>query len=201
MLVADPEQFAVDLSSAESELHLRGIFIRLEGQGVFDVTLRLERGRYGGRHAAGSGPARVTLASGLGEAAHAGAVLPATERGLLVVAYLLGLGAAGHAVPRQAGMRQVVKLAVVEQILDTPVETFADRHVLPLVVGRVELLHVQTTDLQGSVHVQVLVERWYSPLGLAAGVVELWRRAVLRFRDVRRLAVVDDQFYGLFPRK
>lgn len=142
VLVAYSEQFAVDLSSSESQLHLGGIFIRLEGQGVLNVTLRLERGWYGGRHAPRPGPSRVALASGLGEASHAGAVLPATERGLLIVAYLLGLGAAGHAVPGQAGMRQVVELAVVEQILDTPVETFADRHVLPLVVSRVELLHV-----------------------------------------------------------
>ena len=192
MLVADSEQLAVDLPSAEPQLHLGRIFIRLEGQGVFNVALRLERGRYGGRHASGPCPAGVALASCLDEASHAGAVLPATERGLLIVAYLLGLGAAGHAVPGQARVRKVVELAVVEQILDAPVETFADRHVLPLVVGRVELLHVQTTDLKGGVHVQVLVERWYSPLGLAAGVVELWRRSVFRLRDVRRLAVVDD---------
>lgn len=142
VLVADPEQLAVHLSSAESQLDLGGVFIRLEGQCVFNVALGLERGWYGGCHATGAGPTRVALASGLGEASHAGAVLPATERRFLIVAYLLGLGAAGHAVPRQAGMRQIVKLAVVEQILDTPVETFADRHVLPLVVGRVELLHV-----------------------------------------------------------
>ena len=153
VLVADSEQFAVDLSGTESQLHLRGIFVRLERQRVLHVTLWLESGRYSGRHATWTCPARIALAPGLGEASHAGAVLPATERRLLIVADLLGLRAAGHAVPRQTGVSQVVELAVVEQILDAAVETLANWHVLPLVVGRVELLDVQAADLQRRVYV------------------------------------------------
>lgn len=55
---------------------------------------------------------------------------------------LFGLGTTGHTVPRETRMRQVVKLAIVEEILDAAIETFADRHVLPLVVSWVELLDV-----------------------------------------------------------
>lgn len=153
MLVANSEQLAMDLSSTESQLHLRGIFVRLERERVFHVTLWLESGRYGGRHASLTGPARIALAPGLGEASHASAVLPATERGFLVVADLLGLRAASHAVSRQSGMSQVVELAVVEQVLDATVEALANRHVLPLVVDRIELLDVQAADLKRRVYV------------------------------------------------
>lgn len=105
VLVAHAEQFTMYLAGAEAQLHLGGVFVRLEGQRVFDVTLRLECSRYRRRHAAGAGPARIALTSRLSEATHAGAVLPATECRLLVITDLLGLWATSDAVTRQARMR------------------------------------------------------------------------------------------------
>lgn len=180
VLIAHSEQFAMNLSGAESQLHLSGILVWLEGQRVLDVALGLEGGRDCRRHASRSGPAGIALASCLGEAAHAGAVFPAAEGRLLIVADLLRLRATGDAVPRQTRVSEIVQLAVVEEILDAAVEALAHRHVLPLVVRRVELLHIETADLQRRVHVQVLIERRYYTRGLATGIVEFRRASVLQ---------------------
>jgi len=197
VLIAHPEQFAVDLPRAESQLHLSGILIRLERQRVLYVALGLEGGRDGWRHASGTGPAGIALTSRLGEAAHASAMLPAAECRLLIVADLLGLRATSDAVPRQTRMREVVQLAVVEKVLNAAVEALAYRHVLPLVVRRVELFDVQAADLQRRVHVQVLVERRHCARSLTTRVVELGRTAILQLGNLRGFAVVDDELDGL----
>jgi len=197
VLVAHSEQFAVNLSGAESQLHLSGILVRLEGQRVLDVALGLEGGRDRRRHASGTGPAGIALASRLGETADAGAVFPAAEGRFLIVADLLRLRATGNAVPRETRMSEIVQLTVVEQILDAAVEALAERHVLPLVMRRVELLHVETADLQRCVYVQILVEWRYRARSLATGVVEFWRTSILQLGYLRGFAVVDDELHGL----
>jgi len=197
VLIAHPEQFAVNLPRAESQLHLSGVLVRLERQCVLYVALGLESGRDGRRHASGTGPAGITLASRLGEAAHASAVLPAAERRLLIVADLLGLRATSDAVPRQTRMREVVQLAVVEEVLDAAVEALAYRHVLPLVVRRIELFDVQAADLQRRIHVQVLVEWRHCACSLTTRIVEFGRTAVLQLGNLGGFAVVDDELDGL----
>lgn len=197
MLIAHSEQFTVHFSGTESQLHLSGVLVRLEGQRVLDVALGLEGGRNRRRHASGTGPAGITLASRFGEAANAGAVFPATEGRFLVVADLLRLRATGDAVPRETRMGEIVQLAVVEEILDTAIEALAHRHVLPLVVRRIELLYVETADLQRCVHVQVLVERRNCAGGLAASIVEFRRTSILQLGYLRGFAVVDDELHSL----
>lgn len=197
MLIAHSKQFAVNFSGTESQLHLCGVPVRLEGQRVLDVTLRFEGGRDRRCQASGTGPTGTALASRLGKAANAGAVLPAAEGRFLIVADLLRLRATGDAVPRETRVSEVVQLAVVEEILDTAVEALAHRHVLPLVVRRVELLHVETADLQRCVHVQVLVEGRYCARGLAASVVEFRRSSILQLGYLRGFAVVDDELHSL----
>lgn len=89
----------MNFSGTESQLHLSGIFIRFEGQCIFNVTLGLEGGRDRRRHASGTGPAGIALASRFGEAADAGAVFPAAEGRFLIIADLFRLRATGDAVP------------------------------------------------------------------------------------------------------
>lgn len=75
-------------------------------------------------------------------------------------------------------------------VFDTSVESFAVRGVLPMVMSRIEILHVPSADLQRRVDVQVLVERRNRTLGLARRVVELWMGTVFEFGNVRRTTVV-----------
>lgn len=84
-----------------------------------------------------------------------------------------------------------------EEILDTAVEALAHRHVLPLVVRRVELLDVETADLQRCVYIQVLVEWWHRALSLTTGVVEFGRATILQLGYLRGLTVIDDELNGL----
>lgn len=100
MLIADPKQFTMDLSGAESQLYLSGIFIRFERQRVFDITLWFECRWYSGCHTSWTSPSWVTLTSSFSEASYASTVFPATEGGFLVVADFLGLRAASYAVSR-----------------------------------------------------------------------------------------------------
>ncbi|KYN00797.1 hypothetical protein ALC62_08480 [Cyphomyrmex costatus] len=200
MLVAHSEQFAVHLSSAESQLHLSGIFIRLEGQRIFDVTLGLESSWDRRCHATGTGPTGIALAFCLGEAADASAMFPATEGRFLIVANLLRLRATSDAVPRKTRVSKVVQFAVVEQILDATVEAFAHRHMFPLVMRWIELLYVETADLQRCVYVQVLVERGYSSRSLTTGIIEFWRASILQLRYFRGFAVVDDELHVPDPK-
>lgn len=192
MLIAHSEQFTVNLSGAESQLHLSGILVRLEGQRVLDVALGLEGGRDRRCHTSGTGPTRIALTSRLGEAAHASAVFPAAEGRFLIITDLFCLRATGDAVSRETRMSEIVQLAVVEEILNTAVEALAHRHVFPLVVRRIELFHVETADLQRCVHVQVLVEWRYCARGLATSVIEFRRASVLQLGYLRGFAVIDD---------
>lgn len=84
-------------------------------------------------------------------------------------------------------------LAVVIDIFDAAVEPFSVWGGLPMIVSRIEVLHVPAADLQRRIDVQVLIEWWYCALGLARGIVELWMRTVFQFGDVRRTAVVHHQ--------
>lgn len=187
----------MNFSGTESQLYLSGVFVRFEGQCIFDVTLGLEGGRDRRRHASGTGPTGIALASRFGEAADACAVFPAAEGRFLIIADLLRLRATGDAVPRETRVSEIVQLAVVKEILDTAVEALAHRHVLPLIVRRIELLDIETADLQRCIHIQVLVERRYCTRGLATGVVEFRRASILQLGYLRGFAVVDDELYSL----
>lgn len=108
MLVAHSEQFAMNLSGAESQLHLSGVLVRLEGQRVLNVALGLEGGRDRWCHTSGTSPAGIALTSRLGEAAHAGTMFPATEGRFLIIADLVCLRATGDAIPRKTRVSEII---------------------------------------------------------------------------------------------
>lgn len=72
-----------------------------------------------------------------------------------------------------------IHLAIVEEVANTSIKTLPVWHGLPMVMRGVKLLHEPAAHLQWSVDVQVLVEGRDGASSLAAGVVELWRCAVL----------------------
>lgn len=69
----------MDFPGTEPQLNLRGVFIRLEGQRVFDIALRLERRRNSGSHASWASPSRVALTPSFRETTDASTVFPAAE--------------------------------------------------------------------------------------------------------------------------
>lgn len=78
-------------------------------------------------------------------------------------------------------------------ITNASVKALSNWHVLPAVEGGVKLLHEQTSHLQGSIDVQVLIEGGNDSSGLAARVVKLRRRTILEFNDLCGLAEVNHQ--------
>ena len=158
MLIGDTEQFTMFFPRSESELNLGRKSVRLEAQGVLDVTLWLEGARHCLVGTVLTRPTWITFTGRAAKRSNAKAVFSTSVVDHAKSASLLNWHAARFRVTEQTRICEIVELRVMHNVSDAAVEGLAERRVAPLVLQWVKHLCRHSTDLKRSVNVQIFVE-------------------------------------------